>query len=854
MPGKIQENLAALELEATPSSRLSGLQSPVPSIAGNHGFSARNTATSNLGNGDQQTPLAGRTKLPRPDAREIENADQPRFSPFPPLKKRPVNVPPTDEEKQVILEKARAPVLNSNDPEIQLTWAQDALIYCEVAAQEEERASDRYPRPHTPQIEHNLRIDAINIIQFLANQSHPKAEFLKGTWLEFGKFGFRMDKKEAFRCYQRAASRGFARAEYRMGMQFESSNEPDKAIRHYSLGMQQGDSASHYRLGMMTLLGQHGQPLDCEKGIKLISYSAETADENAPQGAYMYGMLQARDLPQVNLPEHYLALNIAGARFNIEKAAYLGFAKAQTKMGAAYELCQLGCEFDPSLSLHYNALAARQCEADAELAISKWFLCGYEGLFEANEKIAFDYALRAANSGLATAEFAMGYFYEVGIHVSSDLSQSRTWYSQAAEHGNRDASARLDGLSRSKTLSRKDHESVAVAKIQSQYRSQRGKRPDRFKDSTTPMPTIADDYNPVNMPEPKLPKPRPGEYRSSPYTNNPGPDFRPQSTAPYPLDDHPSRIPPLNAQPSNPAIRKPILPHPNSPDAAMTSFGDNNYRGSAFPTFKPSPNPSAVNRPPPGHKPSPSPATPPVSGRQRLPPLAVPPDQQGPSSAQGAPYRKPVPSVASPHTPASPVANHPQPQTQPPTIDIGFSAPPDLSGADKPRRSQRPPDASRVHSPPGPLPRISSSNGLAGRQQDRLSSLPHSATMPPGHGFRPASPQIRPMSAGRPGTTPLAHRPSGPTVVDGASLESHGPPAPPKGDHYQSSATPAPNAPKPPGKGPKTFSEMGLPPTKQENDCVSFVCTFDPSLPILTGSTDCYVGTGQCVVQCSAYT
>lgn len=38
---------------------------------------------------------------------------------------------------------------------------------------------------------------------------------------------------------------------------------------------------------MMTLLGQHGQPLDYERGIKLISYSAQTADENAPQGAYV---------------------------------------------------------------------------------------------------------------------------------------------------------------------------------------------------------------------------------------------------------------------------------------------------------------------------------------------------------------------------------------------------------------------------------------------------------------------------------------------------------------------------------------------------------------------------------------
>lgn len=41
------------------------------------------------------------------------------------------------------------------------------------------------------------------------------------------------------------------------------------------------------RLGMMTLLGQHGQALDFERGVSLIKFAAETADENAPQGAYV---------------------------------------------------------------------------------------------------------------------------------------------------------------------------------------------------------------------------------------------------------------------------------------------------------------------------------------------------------------------------------------------------------------------------------------------------------------------------------------------------------------------------------------------------------------------------------------
>ena len=38
---------------------------------------------------------------------------------------------------------------------------------------------------------------------------------------------------------------------------------------------------------MMTLLGQHGQQQDYARGLQLIRQAAETADENAPQGAYV---------------------------------------------------------------------------------------------------------------------------------------------------------------------------------------------------------------------------------------------------------------------------------------------------------------------------------------------------------------------------------------------------------------------------------------------------------------------------------------------------------------------------------------------------------------------------------------
>lgn len=61
---------------------------------------------------------------------------------------------------------------------------------------------------------------------------------------------------------------------------------PQKSLRS-SLLITETHTDNPQRLGMMTLLGQHGQALDYERGIGLIKYAASSADENAPQGAYV---------------------------------------------------------------------------------------------------------------------------------------------------------------------------------------------------------------------------------------------------------------------------------------------------------------------------------------------------------------------------------------------------------------------------------------------------------------------------------------------------------------------------------------------------------------------------------------
>jgi len=153
--------------------------------------------------------------------------DTPNFSPFPKLKNPNPNIPLSDEDEEDLLERMRPTVLSSSDPELQLGWAQDTLAWVEVASNYASRQQEegQPARSITPKLERELRNDAKSIIDFLGEQHHPKAEFMIGMWLEFGKFGHRVDKKEAFLSYRRAAEKQYARAEYRIGMQYESSKQ-----------------------------------------------------------------------------------------------------------------------------------------------------------------------------------------------------------------------------------------------------------------------------------------------------------------------------------------------------------------------------------------------------------------------------------------------------------------------------------------------------------------------------------------------------------------------------------------------------------------------------------------------------
>lgn len=189
------------------------------------------------------------------------------------------------------------------------------------------------------------------------------------------------------------------------------------------------------------MMGQLGLPPSPEAAVPLLHRAATLASVDVPQPAYVYGLLLLQEFSHISVPAHLFAPFIPAnstlemeARKHLERAAYLNFAPAQYKLGHSYEFATPPFPFDALLSVQYYSLASQQGEIEADMALSKWFLCGSEGAFEKDEGLAWTFAEKAARKGLPSAEFAMGYYAEVGVGGPKDIEAARKWYTKVRSY------------------------------------------------------------------------------------------------------------------------------------------------------------------------------------------------------------------------------------------------------------------------------------------------------------------------------------------------------------------------------------------------------------------------------------
>lgn len=367
----------------------------------------------------------------------------------------------------------------AHDPALKLAWARDVLLL--VDRTRYPSATDIPSGPVTitdPQLQ-RLVATAVPLVQHLASINHQslplfaaEAVYLRATLESSGAYPDRIphNPRQAFRDFEAAARAGYAAAWFRLGRDYENFNDAVHAKDCFERGAKLGVESCVYRMGMAHLLGQLGLPPNPAAALPFLQRAATLASTTTPQPAYVYALLllgefSAASLPTSLLPQ--LPIAQSEARRHLERAAYLGFAPAQYKLGHAYEFASPPFPFDALLSVQYYSLASQQGEVEADMALSKWFLCGAEGAFDKDESLAFTFAEKAARRGLPSAEFAMGYYKEVGVGGEKDIQESMKWYSLAAEHGNTDAVERIAALNQiiPQALSRQEHDTITETQL-----------------------------------------------------------------------------------------------------------------------------------------------------------------------------------------------------------------------------------------------------------------------------------------------------------------------------------------------------------------------------------------------------
>ncbi|KIY65544.1 HCP-like protein [Cylindrobasidium torrendii FP15055 ss-10] len=332
-------------------------------------------------------------------------------------------------------------------PAGQIAWCRDAVYLIERQTPHAESLSSR----------------ATSLVSALA-ASNPEAVYLRAC------LAAPTNPRQAFRDFEAAARAGCHVAWFRLGRDYEQFGDSKHAKECYDRGVRLNVVSCVYRMAMAHMLGQLGVTQDASKAMGLLKRAADMATMYAPEPAYVYALIlmdeftapASATLPPIALPSSPLL----AAKPYLTKAANLHFPPAQYKIAHAYEFASYPFRYDPLLSVDFYSKASQAGEREADMALSKWFLCGAEGAFDKDEGLARVFAERAAGE-LASAMFAMGYYNEVGVGGPVDLTAARSWYTKAADKGNTDAVDRLQVLSQPDPagMGRAEHEKMMGATL-----------------------------------------------------------------------------------------------------------------------------------------------------------------------------------------------------------------------------------------------------------------------------------------------------------------------------------------------------------------------------------------------------
>ncbi|KIY51158.1 HCP-like protein [Fistulina hepatica ATCC 64428] len=385
--------------------------------------------------------------------------DGPEFEPRPSMNRPDTSIGSSSSKSKAVdltsppytkeyIDNYRQRIKSDPDPEAHFQYAKylvDAARKTRSTAKDQ-RAARKYTEI--------LIAEALKVIRRLASQNEPydEAQFYLANCYGTGALGLQVDHERAYHLYLQAAKQNHAAACYRVAVCNEigagTRKEPPRAAAFYRKAASLGDIPAMYKLGMILLTGQLGEAKNPREAINWLKRAAEDADEENPHALHELGLLHEDPMSK------YVPYDPAYAKSLFTQAAQYGYTQSQFKLGQCYEFGSLGCPIDPKRSIYWYTKAAEKGDAEAELALSGWYLTGSEGVLKQSDSEAYLWARRAAAKGLSKAEYAVGYYAEVGIGVKQDIEFAKRWYLRAAGQGNKRAMNRLTEMKRQGTARR----------------------------------------------------------------------------------------------------------------------------------------------------------------------------------------------------------------------------------------------------------------------------------------------------------------------------------------------------------------------------------------------------------------
>lgn len=283
--------------------------------------------------------------------------------------------------------------------------------------------------------------EARTILQRLANGGYPFAQYYLADGYFSGLFNKgKPDYSTAFPLFVLAAKHGHAESAYRTALCYEFGwgcrRDPAKAVQYLRTASSKRHPGAMTRLGKACLLGDLGEKRYRE-GIKWMKLATESADAQYNAAPYQLGCLYETGYGD----DVFKDLSYAAELFT--QAADLGHPEANYRMGEAYEHGLLNCPRDPALSVHFYTGAAEKEHAGAMMGLCAWYMVGALPILDKDEEEAYEWARRSAELGFVKAQYALGYFTEMGIGCRRDILEANLWYVRAADAGDERAKQRL---------------------------------------------------------------------------------------------------------------------------------------------------------------------------------------------------------------------------------------------------------------------------------------------------------------------------------------------------------------------------------------------------------------------------